>query len=223
LPLASNVPQTHAVRMPEVDYPLDDVTLLNRDRREALLGHRGVVVWLTGLSGSGKTTIAVAAEQKLFEMGLVPIVLDGDVLRAGLCRDLGFSNADRDENVRRATEAALLMAEGGSIVIVALISPFKAHRQFVAQRCRSRGVPFAEVYVNAPLDECERRDPKGLYRRARTGEIPAFTGIASPYEAPESPMLELRTNRELVEQSVRKVAKLAVDLAQASSPPGHGI
>jgi bifunctional enzyme CysN/CysC len=209
--------------MPEVDSPLDDATLLNRDRREALLGHRGVVVWLTGLSGSGKTTIAVGAEQRLFEMGLVPIVLDGDVLRAGLCRDLGFSNADRDENVRRATEAALLMAEGGSIVIVAVISPFRAHRQFATQRCRSRGVPFAEVYINAPLDECERRDPKGLYRRARAGEIPEFTGITSPYEAPESPLLQLRTDRESAEQSVRKLTKLAVDLAHANRPPGHGI
>lgn len=209
--------------MRERDLSLDDTTLLNRDRREAVLGHRGVIVWLTGLSGSGKTTIAAGAEQQLFSMGFVPIVLDGDVLRAGLCRDLGFSNADRDENVRRAAEAALLMAEGGSIVIVALISPFRAHRQFAAERSRARGIPFAEVYVNAPLDECERRDPKGLYRRARAGDIPSFTGIASPYEAPELPTLELRTDREFVEQCVRKVATLAIELARASSPPGHGI
>jgi bifunctional enzyme CysN/CysC len=205
------------------DSPIEDATLLNRDRREAVLGHRGVVIWLTGLSGSGKTTIALGTEQKLFGMRLVPIVLDGDVLRSGLCSDLGFSNADRDENVRRAAEAALLMAECGSIVIVALISPFRAHRQLVADRCRRREIPFADVYVNAPLDECERRDPKGLYRRARAGQIQAFTGISSPYEAPEKPMLELRTDREFVEHCVGKVTKLAVELARASSSPGHGI
>lgn len=182
--------------------------------RAALLGHRGAIVWLTGLSGSGKSTLAAALEQKLFDARILPVVLDGDVLRTGLSRGLGFSDTDRKENIRRAAEAALLLAEAGAVVITALISPFREDRQHIFDRSKARGVAFAEVFVNAPLAECERRDPKQLYKRARAGQIPAFTGIDSPYETPLTPALELHTDRESVEQSVAKLAALALTLAR---------
>ncbi len=186
--------------------------------RASLLGHRGAVVWLTGLSGSGKSTLSAALEQGLYRAGLLPVVLDGDVLRAGLCHGLGFSDTDRKENIRRAAEAALLLAEAGAVVVTALISPFREDRQHVADRCKARGVPFAEVFVNAPLAECERRDPKQLYQRARAGQIPAFTGIDSPYEPPLAPALELRTDLESVEQSLEKLTALALGLAHPPEP-----
>lgn len=182
--------------------------------RAALLGHRGAIIWLTGLSGSGKSTLATALEQKLFDAHILPVVLDGDVLRTGLSCGLGFSDADRKENIRRAAEAALLLAETGAVVITALISPFRDDRQHIFDRSKARGVAFAEVFVNAPLAECERRDPKQLYKRARAGQIPAFTGIDSPYEAPLSPALELRTDLESVDQSVARLTSLALALAR---------
>jgi bifunctional enzyme CysN/CysC len=182
--------------------------------RAALLGHRGAVIWLTGFSGSGKSTLAAALEKELFRLGVLPVVLDGDVLRTGLCRGLGFSPEDRKENMRRAAETALLLAETGAAVITALISPFREDRHLAAELARKRGVPFAEVFVNAPLAECERRDPKQLYKRARAGQIPAFTGIDSPYEAPLAPDLELRTDRESVEQSVERLSKLVLELVR---------
>jgi bifunctional enzyme CysN/CysC len=189
--------------------------------RAALLGHRGAVIWLTGLSGSGKSTLSQALEGELFRRGILPVVLDGDVLRTGLCRGLGFSDEDRKENIRRAAEAALLMAETGAVVIAALISPFREDRRIAADRCRERGVPFAEVYINAPLSECERRDPKQLYKRARAGLIPSFTGIDSPYEPPLSPDLELRTDRESVEKSVERLSQLALALARPAELEGQ--
>ena len=182
--------------------------------RASLLGHRGAVIWLTGFSGSGKSTLSTALEQRLFRAGVLPVVLDGDVLRAGLCAGLGFSDTDRKENIRRAAEAALLLADSGAVVVTALISPFRADRQHVADRCKARGIPFAEVFVNAPLAECERRDPKQLYKRARAGEIPKFTGIDSPYEPPTAPALEVRTDLESVEQSLEKLTTLALGLAR---------
>ncbi len=182
--------------------------------RATLLGHRGAVVWLTGLSGAGKSTLANGLEQRLLAASVLPVVLDGDVLRAGLCQGLGFSEADRKENIRRAAEAALLIAESGLVVITALISPFQSDRQLAADRCRARGIPFAEVYVNASLAECERRDPKQLYQRARAGQIAAFTGITSPYEPPIAPALELRTDSETVDQSLEKLTALALSLAR---------
>jgi len=187
--------------------------------RATLLGHRGAVIWLTGLSGAGKSTLSTALEQRLFRAGVLPVVLDGDVLRAGLCKGLGFSEAERKENIRRAAEAALLLAEGGAVVVTALISPFREDRQHVADRCRAQDVPFAEVFVNAPLAECERRDPKQLYQRARAGKIPAFTGIDSPYEPPLAPALELRTDLESVDESLEKLTQLALRLAR---PPERG-
>jgi bifunctional enzyme CysN/CysC len=199
-------------------------TPIKQSARAALLGHRGAVVWLTGFSGSGKSTLAAALERELFRSGVLPVVLDGDVLRTGLCRGLGFSVEDRKENIRRAAEAALLLANTGAVVITALISPFREDRNLAAELCRKNGVPFAEVFVNAPLAECERRDPKQLYRKARAGEIPAFTGIGSPYEPPLSPDLELRTDRESVEQSMERLSQFVLGLARPSrEDSGAGI
>jgi adenylyl-sulfate kinase len=158
---------------------------VTRQQREALHGHRGGVVYMTGLSGAGKSTIAELLEQRLRALNIRTYVLDGDVLRRGLSRDLGYSDADRVENVRRVTEVAHLMVDAGLVVITALISPFRAERQ--AARERFAPGEFMEVFVDAPLAVCEQRDPKGLYKRARRGEIPAFTGIDSSYEAPLRP------------------------------------
>lgn len=155
-------------------------------------------------------------EQRLRECGLLATVVDGDKLRTGLCSDLGFSPADRHENVRRATELALHLAEVGAVVIVALISPFHADRARAAERAKANGIPFAEVFVNAPLAVCERRDPKHLYQRARAGEIRSFTGIDSPYEAPAQPDLELHTDAESVAQSLEKLTAFALRLTSAA-------
>jgi adenylyl-sulfate kinase len=193
---------------------VEDGVPLTADVRTALIGQRGSVLWLTGLSGAGKSTLAVALERKLLRAGILPVILDGDVLRMGLCQGLGFSEADRKENIRRAAEAALLVAESGAVVIVALISPYRADREMAAERCHAKGIPFAEIYVNAPLAECERRDPKHLYARVRAGEIPLFTGISSPYEHPLSPTLELHTDRETVEESAAKLTTVAISLAR---------
>ncbi len=182
--------------------------------RAALLGHRGAVLWMTGLSGSGKTTLATALEARLLRSGVLAAILDGDMLRTGLSKNLGFTPEDRRENLRRATELALHLADAGVVVIAALISPFRADRAMVAEKARERGIPFAEVFVNAPLAECERRDPKQLYKKARAGEIPLFTGIDSPYEPPLAPDVEVHTDRESVEQSLQKIADLAISLAR---------
>ncbi len=191
--------------------------------RAKLLGHRGAVIWLTGLSGSGKSTLAAALETELFRVGVLPVVVDGDVLRTGLSQGLGFSDADRKENIRRAAEAALLLAETGAVAITALISPFRDDRHHIAKRCRARGVPFAEVFINAPLAACEHRDPKGLYKKVRAGLIPSFTGIDSPYEAPLAPTLELHTDRESVAQSLAKLTALTLSLARpAGTARGAG-
>jgi bifunctional enzyme CysN/CysC len=195
--------------------------------RAALLGHRGVVIWMTGLSGSGKSTVAQGLEKRLLNAGILTTILDGDILRTGLSKNLGFTDDDRRENLRRAVELALHLADAGVVVIAALISPFRADRAAAAERARERGVPFAEVFVNAPLSECERRDPKQLYRKARAGEIPLFTGIDSPYEPPFAPELELRTDQESIAQSVERLADLALNLARppesAANSPGENI
>jgi bifunctional enzyme CysN/CysC len=182
--------------------------------RESLLGHRGAVVWMTGLSGSGKSTLAQETERRLLQHGVLCTILDGDVLRTGLSRNLGFSPEDRRENLRRATELAMHLADAGVVVIAALISPFRADRASVSERARERSIPFAEVFINAPLSECERRDPKSLYKKVRAGEIKEFTGIDSPYEPPLAPDLELKTDRETLDQSLDKLSRLAVALAQ---------
>lgn len=175
------------------------VTLAERERRA---GHRAAIVWLTGLSGAGKSTIARAAERVLFERGISVTVVDGDGLRASLNRDLGFSDADRAESVRRAAAVARVLADAGHVVLVSLIAPFASDRAAAREASTH---PFHEVYVNAPLATCEERDPKGLYRKARSGELPAFTGIDSRYEAPAAPDLEIRTDATTIDDAVARL------------------
>lgn len=163
----------------------------------------GGVIWLTGLSGAGKTTIARALETALKAEGRAVFVLDGDCLRRGLCADLGFSPADRRENIRRVGEVARLFADAGMVCIVALISPYRQDRARARAAAGSRG--FLEVYINAPLAVCERRDPKGLYARARRGELADFTGVSAPYEPPGPAELELRTDQLDVPTCVARV------------------
>lgn len=172
----------------------------------------GSVVWLTGLPASGKSTIAVSTQRFLQTTGIPSRIVDGDVLRHTICRDLGYSDADRCENIRRAGELALSHAQAGCIALVALISPFEQARRAVEARCAQAGVPFALVWVNAPLACCEERDPKGLYRLARAGTLPSFTGISSPYEPPANPTLVVRTDRESETQSTERVANLALTM-----------
>jgi bifunctional enzyme CysN/CysC len=186
--------------MSESNPVTDPVQSSERARRN---GHSGRIVWLTGLSGAGKSTLAVALERRLFDEGRQVCVLDGDIVRTGLCEDLGFSAEDRTENIRRIGEVARLTAGAGLVVIVAFISPFRADRD----RVRA-GMPegrFTEVFVNAPLEVCEQRDPKGLYAKARAGELTDFTGISSPYEPPASPEIEVRTDQLSVVEAMECV------------------
>lgn len=165
--------------------------LVDRDERRAALGHLGATVWLTGLSGSGKSTVAMEVERALVRAGRPAYVLDGDNLRHGLNRDLGFGDADRAENVRRVGEVARLLADAGVVALVPVISPFRSGRDEVRSAHDAADVVFLEVFVDTPLAVCEERDPKGLYARARIGEVKGMTGIDSPYEAPTQPDLVL--------------------------------
>lgn len=174
--------------------------------RSDLMGHAGKVIWLTGLSGSGKSTVADALERKLHEMGIHSYILDGDNIRTGLNKDLGFTDADRVENIRRTAEVAKLMADAGLVVITAFISPFRSERD-MARALFAPG-EFAEVFLDVSLEVAESRDPKGLYKKARRGELPHFTGIDSPYQAPESADLRLDTSELTVEQCVEKLLEL---------------
>lgn len=178
-----------------------------RTSTDAARSAAGVTVWLTGLSGAGKSTIATAAVDELRAAGLAATILDGDVLRCGLNSNLGFGAEDRAEAVRRAGEAALLLASSGVTVVAALISPYRADRDRVRARHADAGVPFVEVFVDAPLEVVESRDPKGLYAKARAGHIPAFTGISDPYEAPSSPELRLPTATMRKEDCVQAVVR----------------
>jgi len=182
---------------------------VTRQEREALNGHRGGVVYMTGLPGAGKSTIAALLESRLHALGIRAYVLDGDVLRAGIGRDLGFSDADRIENMRRVTEVARLMVDAGLVVIAALIAPFAAERS--AARHRFAPGEFMEVFIDAPLAVCERRDPKGLYRRARRGEIPAFTGIDSRYEPPALPDVRVDSASSTPQQAATAVLAAMLD------------
>lgn len=179
---------------------------VTRARREQLNGHRGVLVWFTGLSGSGKSTLAHAVEERLHQAGCRTFVLDGDNVRHGLCADLGFSDVARKENIRRVGEAAKLFVETGVIVLTAFISPFEADRERV--RKLAGDGDFIEIYCRCPVEVCERRDVKGLYKRARAGEIAHFTGISSPYEPPRTPELELETSVMTLDESVDAVLAL---------------
>jgi adenylylsulfate kinase len=178
---------------------------VTRADREKLLQQRGVTVWLTGLSGSGKSTLAVAAERALASRGRVAYVLDGDNIRHGLNKNLGFGPADRSENIRRIGEVAKLFNDAGLIVFTSFISPYRADRDAV--RALMPAGDFVEVFVDASVETCEGRDVKGLYRKARAGEIPEFTGISAPYEAPLSPELVLDTNRQTVDESVGAILR----------------
>ncbi|HVH07207.1 MAG TPA: adenylyl-sulfate kinase [Myxococcota bacterium] len=173
---------------------------VTRKDREKVLGQRGVTLWLTGLSGSGKSTVAVAAEHALVERGRLSYVLDGDNVRHGLNKNLGFSPEDRTENIRRIAEVAKLFTDAGVIVLTSFISPYRADRD--AARAIFGEGDFVEVFVSTSLETCEERDPKGLYKKARAGQIPDFTGISAPYEAPERPELVLDTGKLAVPESV---------------------
>ncbi|MBI1733477.1 MAG: adenylyl-sulfate kinase [Gammaproteobacteria bacterium] len=174
-----------------------------RADRERQNRHRSVILWFTGLSGAGKSTLAHALEDELHRRGARTFVLDGDNVRKGLCKDLGFTDADRTENIRRIGELAKLMLDAGLIVMTAFISPFRKDRA-LARGLVAPG-DFIEIYCNAGLDVCEARDPKGLYKKARAGQIPEFTGISSPYEAPEMPELDVVTGSKPVEECVVQI------------------
>ncbi|MDD3646990.1 MAG: adenylyl-sulfate kinase [Candidatus Dojkabacteria bacterium] len=177
---------------------------ITKQDKEKLLGQKGAVYWMTGLSGSGKSTIAVEVERILYEQDKLVTVLDGDNVRYGLNADLGFSEEDRRENLRRIAEVAKLFAENGIIVITSFISPTKASRK-KARQIISQSSDFHEIYVKCRLTECEKRDPKGLYKKARTGEIKEFTGIDSPFEEPENAELVIETDSENIDKSVQKL------------------
>lgn len=183
-------------------------SLVDASARRRVMGQSGAVVWFTGLSGSGKSTLAKALEKALIERNRPAFLLDGDNLRHGLCGDLGFSANDRAENVRRASAVAALMADAGLICITAFISPQRAAR--AAARALIGPDRFVEIHVCTPIEVCEQRDCKGLYKRARAGEVVDFTGISSPYEPPEHPDLAIDTSRETTEQSMPRLLDLLV-------------
>lgn len=191
--------------------------VVTRADRERMLGQRGCVAWFTGLSGSGKSTVSRVVEEKLAADKRLVYVLDGDNVRHGLCADLGFSDADRKENIRRIGHVAALMADTGAIVLTAFISPFRSDRQQVREVVGDHD--FLEVFVDAPLDVCESRDPKGLYKKARAGQIPEFTGISSPYEPPESPAVHLKTGELSLDECAAAVQDMLKQRGFLSEPP----
>lgn len=176
---------------------------ITKENRREQNNHHSFVIWFTGLSGSGKSTIANAAARRLYELGVKNYVLDGDNIRHGLNRDLGFSEADRTENIRRIGEVSKLFVDSGQVVLTAFISPFQSDRHLVRELLQED--EFIEVYVNCPIEDCEKRDPKGLYIKARQGIIPEFTGISSPYEEPIAPEIIIESNIFTVEECVDQV------------------
>jgi adenylylsulfate kinase len=176
---------------------------VNRGDREKMNGHRGATVWLTGLSGSGKSTIAVDLEKRLCERGVRTYILDGDNIRHGLNKNLGFSPEDRTENIRRIGEVAKLFTDAGVVALTAFISPYRADRDQV--RALMADGDFVEVHVDCPVEVCEQRDVKGLYKKARAGEIKEFTGISAPYEAPSKAELTINTSGQSVEESAKQI------------------
>lgn len=178
-------------------------TTIKKEERQEKNGHRSAILWFTGLSGAGKSTLANALEQQLFNQGVRSYVLDGDNIRHGLNQGLGFSDDDRKENIRRIGEVAKLFVDAGTIVCTAFISPFKEDRERVRELVEDG--EFIEVYVRCSLEACEQRDPKGLYKKARAGEIPSFTGISSPYEEPDAPEITIDSDQQTVEESVETI------------------
>lgn len=177
---------------------------VTRENREERLGQKAVTIWLTGLSGAGKSTLANEVEKRLFAMGKYTMLLDGDNVRMGLNQNLGFSEEDRVENIRRIAEVSKLMNDAGLIVLTSFISPFRQDRRNAKNIIGER---FVEVYISTPLEECEKRDVKGLYKKARNGEISNFTGITSPYEAPEHPDITVDTSKYSLEECVDIILK----------------
>lgn len=186
-------------------YPIFD-RMMGREEKELLLKQRSVMVWFTGLSGSGKSTIAIALERELHKRGLLCRILDGDNIRSGINNNLGFSAEDRVENIRRIAEVSKLFIDTGVITIAAFISPNNELREMASSIIGKEN--FLEIYVNTPIEECERRDVKGLYAKARKGEIKDFTGVSAPFEAPEHPALSLDTSVLSLEESVNKLLEM---------------
>ncbi|MBR3513062.1 MAG: adenylyl-sulfate kinase [Bacteroidaceae bacterium] len=184
-------------------YP---ITMLPRSTREELLGQRGMMIWFTGLSGSGKSTVALGVERELHRRGLLCRILDGDNIRSGINAGLGFTADDRRENIRRIAEVGKLFVDTGIITLAAFVSPTNEYRQMARDIIGAND--FFEVYVSTPLEECERRDVKGLYARARRGEVKDFTGISAPFEAPEHPALSIDTSMQPLDVSVEQVLTL---------------
>ncbi|WAH36937.1 adenylyl-sulfate kinase [Alicyclobacillus dauci] len=178
-------------------------TSVSRNSRQQRNGHRGCVIWLTGLSGSGKSTVANQLSLALFQRGVQTYVLDGDNLRCGINSNLGFSDEDRDENVRRVAEVAKLFVDAGMVVIAAVISPMKHQRDMARKKFGAN--EFVEVFVDCPLDVCQTRDPKGLYKKARQGKIVGFTGIDAPYQPPAHPQVTVQTHVQSIEQGVDRI------------------
>lgn len=181
---------------------------VERAGREKLLGQKGCTIWLTGLPSSGKSTIAFSLEHALDQQGRLAYVLDGDNIRHGLNKNLGFSAADRAENIRRIGEVAKLFADAGVITITSFVSPYRADRDVVRQLHEAAKAPFIEVFVDTPVAECEKRDPKGLYKKARAGEIPNFTGVSDPYEPPLKPEIVLKAGERMLEECVAELAAI---------------
>lgn len=179
---------------------------VERSERQQLLRQKGCTIWLTGLPSSGKSTIAFSLEHFLIRQGRLAYVLDGDNIRHGLNKNLGFSAADRTENIRRIGEVAKLFADAGAITLTAFISPYRADRDLVRKLHEEAKIPFIEVFVDTPVAVCEQRDPKGFYKKARSGEIKQFTGVSDPYEAPEKPEFVLKNGEMKLEQAVAALA-----------------
>ncbi|MGG3965342.1 adenylyl-sulfate kinase [Heyndrickxia faecalis] len=192
-------------------------TQIKKEDRRRLNGHSSAVLWFTGLSGAGKSTLSVAVEQELHGRGIRTYILDGDNIRHGLNKNLGFSPEDRKENIRRIGEVSKLFVDAGVMVLTAFISPYRADRDMVRELVE--GNEFVEIYVNCPLEACEQRDPKGLYKKARNGEIQNFTGIDAPYEAPEHPELVVETDKQPLEQAVGQVIRFLEEKGYIEKQP----
>lgn len=202
--------------MTENIYPIYD-KMMTRADKEQLLHQRGVMIWFTGLSGSGKSTIALGVERELHKRGILCRILDGDNIRTGINAGLGFSAEDRKENIRRIAEVGKLFVDTGIVTLAAFVSPTNEYRQMARNIIGADD--FKEVYVSTPLEECERRDVKGLYARARRGEVKDFTGISAPFEAPTNPALDIDTSKQTLEESVRQVVEL-IDPTPLPLPEG---
>ncbi len=189
-------------------YVVRQQNSITKKDRQKLLGQKGVVIWFTGVSGAGKSTLASELEKKLYEQGYLTYILDGDNMRFGLNKDLGFSPRDRVENIRRISEVARLFVDAGVVTLTSLISPYRADREAARSRFTER--EFIEVFVKCSLELCEKRDVKGLYKRARAGEIKEFTGISAPYEEPLCPEILLDTAQESLEESTEKVVSFLI-------------